>query len=290
MFWYERCFKSLRSSTLPVQTVVVDNASTDNTANYITSNFPEIKLIQSEVNLGFGQGNNQGIRYALENGADYVFLLNQDAWIEQDTIEHLAYLSKKHPEYGILSPLHLNASKTGIEDGLMHYIANYNITSPKLIEDLYFHRLSELYDTNYVNAAAWLLPNKTLEIIGGFDPIFFHYGEDDNYMQRAQFHGLKIGLCPKTTICHDTIKLSHKDKKAQQNTNKNLLVELTNINQPISLKKHIIFFTRKSIINLVKLNFSQARLMIQEALFVTLMRKKILHSYTTNILKGRNWL
>ena len=82
--WYERCFTSLRNSEYPVQTIVIDNASNDGTVEYIRENFPEIYLIESEENLGFGRANNIGMRYALDHGCDYVFLLNQDAWIKPE--------------------------------------------------------------------------------------------------------------------------------------------------------------------------------------------------------------
>jgi len=103
--WYERCFDSLRHSTLPVQTIVVDNASNDGTVEYIKEYFPEIHLIESKENLGFGRANNIAMRYALDNGCDYVFLLNQDAWVEPDTFEKLVDIAERHPDYGIVAPL-----------------------------------------------------------------------------------------------------------------------------------------------------------------------------------------
>jgi GT2 family glycosyltransferase len=93
--WYERCFKSLRDSELPVQIIVIDNASNDGTVEYIRAHFPDIHLIESKENLGFGRANNLGMRYALDNGADYVFLLNQDAWIEPNTIGELVRIAEK---------------------------------------------------------------------------------------------------------------------------------------------------------------------------------------------------
>ena len=62
-----------------------------------------------------------------------------------------------------------------------------------------------------VNAAAWLIPKKTLEIVGGFSPLFFLYGEDDNYCQRVKFHNLKIGICPGSYIKHDSGTSYHID-------------------------------------------------------------------------------
>ena len=201
--WYERCFTSLRQSNVPVTTVVVDNASKDGTIEYIKEHFPEIHLIESEKNLGFGGANNIGIRYAMDQGCDYCFLLNQDAWIEPDTMAGLIRISQAHPEYGILSPVHLNKEKTNIEKWLLQRLDDFRTTNSTLFDDLYFGCLKDVYRTKYVNAAAWFLPRKTLETIGGFDPIFFHYGEDDNYINRVLYHGLKIGICPRLQIVHD---------------------------------------------------------------------------------------
>ena len=160
--WYDRCFASLRESTIPVHTIVVDNASNDGTVEYIREHFPEIHLIESKENLGFGKGNNIGMRYALDHGCDYVFLLNQDAWVDADALEKLVEIHSKHSEYGILSPIHLNAEKTGIEKGLVLYLDDRRVTDKALFEDLYFGRLKEVYDTKYINAAAWLLPRMTI--------------------------------------------------------------------------------------------------------------------------------
>ena len=78
--WYDRCFSSLRESTIPVRMVVVDNTPGENDAEYIKSHYPEIHLIKTNENLGFGRANNLGMRYALDNGCDYVLLLNQDSF------------------------------------------------------------------------------------------------------------------------------------------------------------------------------------------------------------------
>lgn len=201
--WYDRCFSSLMESGIPLKVVVVDNASGDGTVPYIKEHFPDIHLIESNKNLGFGGANNIGIRYALDNGADFVFLLNQDAWIETDTIAGLINVSQAHPEFGILSPIHLNKEKNSIEKLLLRRLDDFKVTSRALFNDLFFGRLKDVYWTKYVNAAAWFLPRKTIETVGGFDPIFFHYGEDDNYINRVLYHGLKIGICPKIRIVHD---------------------------------------------------------------------------------------
>ena len=210
--WYERCFTSLRNSECPVQTVVIDNASDDGTVEYIREHFPEIHLIESKENLGFGRANNLGMRYALDNGADYVFLLNQDAWIEPNTIAELVCVAEKYPEYGILSPLQVNSEKSKVLNGVIDFLSYPTHTCYALFNDLLLGNKKEIYSVREMNAAAWLLPRRTLETIGGFDPIFLHYGEDWNYMSRVLYHDMKIGLLPHVLVVHDCVERVKQDK------------------------------------------------------------------------------
>jgi GT2 family glycosyltransferase len=72
------------------------------------------------------------------------------------------------------------------------------------LSDLFFNKekLLDVYETNFVNAAFWLLSKNCLNTVGGFDPIFYIYGEDD-YINRVIGHNLKIGICPKLIGYHD---------------------------------------------------------------------------------------
>ena len=115
MQWAERCFDSLRKSTIVPDVFVVDNGSTDGTQTYIHEHYPEVIFQQSKENLGFGKANNIGLQYALDNEYDYVYLLNQDAWVMPDTFEKLIIVHKEHPEYGILSPFQMEANMEHID-------------------------------------------------------------------------------------------------------------------------------------------------------------------------------
>ena len=201
--WYEHCFSSLRASSVPVKTIVIDNASNDGTVEYIKTYFPEIILVESKKNLGFGKANNLGLRYALDHGADYAFLLNQDAWIEPDTLEKLINIHSRHPEYGIVGPVQTNADKTKVLDGVIKFLINPDNVNKELFSDLLMGIQKEIYPVAEINAAAWLLPRETLETIGGFDPIFLHYGEDWNYLSRVLYHKMKVGLTPGVKVVHD---------------------------------------------------------------------------------------
>lgn len=203
MKWLENCLNSLLNSTIPIEIIIVDNFSIDGTVNYIKSNFKNTILFEQKENLGFGKANNIGLAYALEHKADYVFLLNQDANVENNTIEKLINVARNNENYGIISPVHLDYSGNSLEYYFYKFMASSE--SKSFYSDFVLtNEIKNIYEVPFIQAAAWLLPIKTLKTIGGFDPIFFHYGEDDNYCQRVIFHNMKIGVVPRAFIKHDS--------------------------------------------------------------------------------------
>jgi len=157
--WYDRCFGSLQNSSIPVSVVVVDNGSTDGTVDYIRCRYPEIVVLQQNENLGFAKANNIGMRYALDHGADYVFLLNQDAWInEKNTISELVRISKENPQYYILAPLQQYAVSGRIERETLYHFYDDAISGNDYLSDVYLHQVKDDYESSYACAACWLLP------------------------------------------------------------------------------------------------------------------------------------
>ena len=112
MQWVDRCIGSVLASKMHSDIFVIDNGSTDRTADYIAEHYPTALLYRSPKNLKFGKGNNLGLEYAIRHGYDYVYLLNQDAWGMPDTFSKMLAVFENHPEYGILSPYYIDL-KTG---------------------------------------------------------------------------------------------------------------------------------------------------------------------------------
>lgn len=200
--WIKNCFSSILNSSIPITIIAVDNNSNDDSTSYIKTHFPEVQLIECEENLGFGKANNIGIEIALKNNCDFVFLLNQDARVNPDTIQKLALKLKQNPDFGIISPMHLNGTGSALD----YNFSNYIIPSycKNLYSDFVLNKVADkVYESDFICAAAWLLSRRCLEIVGGFNPTFFHYGEDDNYVHRLHYKGLKIGVDPFSTMYHD---------------------------------------------------------------------------------------
>lgn len=233
--WIRPCLQSLTNSIYPINVIVIDNKSTNQEGvDIIKKEFNQFTFVQTDKNIGFGRANNIGIQKAIEQNADYVFCLNQDAWIEPDTIGKLVDIAIANPDFGIISPLHLNEQKTEFENGFYKYL----IQNEEIVSNIYFQKIKHIYNVEFVNAAAWFISSECLRKVGLFDEIFFMYGEDLNYTYRVHYHGFKIGITPFAVISHVREKptLNKNSKNIWKNNEKYkiqglLLAILTNINQ-----------------------------------------------------------
>jgi len=198
--WIDQCLQSLRDSSLRPQLIVVDNASADATVTIVRAR-GDVELIETGSNLGFGRANNIGIAHALQTGAEYVFILNQDAHVAPDALAKLCEQALAHPELGILCPLQLDANGESIDPTfLRYYLTPF---SPALLDDALLGRAQQAhYRVEAVPAAAWLLTRPFLEQVGGFDPLFFMYCEDDDLCSRAAHHGWGIAVVPAARFYH----------------------------------------------------------------------------------------
>jgi len=292
--WIEKCLSSIKKANLIDNAIVIDNASTDKSVGIIESNFPEVEIIKLDDNLGFGQANNIGLKIIFEKGADFAFLMNQDVYIEMSTINSLVNVYKDNQEYGILSPIHLNGKGDALDFSFSNYIVP-NLCK-KLYSDIIVNNIErKVYELPFVNAAAWLVSRKCIEIVGGFDPIFYHYGEDDNYCQRVLFHGLKIGVVKGTFIRHD--REDRKNRVFSKGSNEDWLlkerkykVNLANILEPD--KMHIIQkkIQKKIIFSMFKLNIKEAYYFFKELKFLKRIYPDILKSRIENATVGNHYI
>ncbi|WCL81541.1 glycosyltransferase family 2 protein [Saprospira sp. CCB-QB6] len=209
------CLDSLALSNIPLKVVVIDNCSNDQSVQ-ILQEYALAKLILSKENLGFGQANNLGIQYALEQNADYIFLLNQDTWIRPNSIEELVKCSAELPDMQLLSPLQYAGNEKDLDFGFQRYYAAANPSS-----------YPNCKESQFVNAAAWWLKASTFKQIGGFNPLFPHYGEDLNFCHRFLAQNGKIFITTKSLIFHNRPQSTAENKqlKLQQI---NLLANLLN--------------------------------------------------------------
>ncbi len=228
--WIHQCLSSVDMDRYDA--FVVDNASTDDTLSILHAEYPKAIVRAMDKNLGFGQANNIGLRYALDNGYDYVFLLNQDAWLLPDTIEKLIIAQKQHPEYGVLSPLQMNTAQGGVEKQFGVYCkknkVQLNLDVPQPVD--------------FVNAALWLISIECIRLVGGFNPIYPHYGEDVDFVQRIQYKHRNVGVVANVIAYHERVMGEESLKKMQYRTKLSLMGILLDINHPFVVAFLLLFF------------------------------------------------
>lgn len=215
--WIDKNISSLLNSTYPVSIIAIDNNSTDNSVALLEK-YPEVALIKSPENLGFGKANTIGMKKALEMGADYIFLLNQDAWVFDDTIGSLMSKMEADSSLGLLSPMHYDGSENKLDESFATYYSRQNRKTG-----------NDFPLVPFVNAAAWMLSKACVGKVGYFEPLYGHYGEDRNYCDRVAYHNFLIGIDEDSKICHDRVVKRNFSKDLVQSKYK-VLTAVLNIN------------------------------------------------------------
>jgi GT2 family glycosyltransferase len=191
------CLESLVAQDYPSLTIlVVDNASSDGSAGKIRAAFPDIEVLQSDDNRGFAAGSNLGIRRAMESGAEFVWLLNNDTIAPPDTTRKLV-AAATDPGVGIVgtvlrymqNPAKIQAWGGGSIRRWMGFVRHYD--SPV-----------ELGPDSFMTFASVLLRTKMLEQVGLLDEQYFMYFEDSDLCFRAQDAGWKLAVATDTSVLH----------------------------------------------------------------------------------------
>ena len=174
----EGCFRSLRRTDYPnYRVLLVDNASADGSAEFIRGNFPEVRILRHEANLGFAAGNNRAMDVALAEGADYVFLLNDDTVIlDADWLAEAVSLAGKDSGVGMIGFQLLAALPS---DGEIARLPKLPIAAASKA-------------VPRIDGCALFMRASLLKKIGTFDEVYFAYAEEDDLEARAVRTGARL--------------------------------------------------------------------------------------------------
>jgi N-acetylglucosaminyl-diphospho-decaprenol L-rhamnosyltransferase len=205
-----RCLTSLeRHVTLPLETVVVDNASSDDSAAAVRARFAAAVVVENAKNLGFGRACNLGLAVAR---APYRLLLNSDAEVLQGAVEAMAALLDARPQVGLVGPRILS------EDGSVQVSYGpplepwWEWKQRRLVRGVRERRPDALRKASarastecepaWISAACLLARAETLQAVGGFDDAFFLYEEDVDLCARVRQAGWRILFTPTAEVIH----------------------------------------------------------------------------------------
>ncbi len=186
------CILSLYSQSLKdFQIVVIDDGSTDGTAEMLRDEFPEIHIINGDGNLWWTRATNLGVRWALESGAHYIMTLNNDTKASVDFVEKMLFWSARTPDSL------LGAFAIDVHTGVPTYggeIINWKSASSKFLLDvLPREQWHGLHEVTHFPGRGLLIPSAVFKKIGLFDEVHFpHYAADYDFTHRAIRVGYKV--------------------------------------------------------------------------------------------------
>ena len=183
------------------QLIVVDNGSADDSVEAIRVAYPNVTVLETGANLGFTGGNNAGIDFALQQGVDYLYLLNNDTTVEPDALQVLVQAAEDNTYYGLLTPVIHYFDKpddvwfAGSHMDLARGIAVHdNSHVPERVEDT--------IAIPWASGCAMLLRADLMQRLGGLDERYFLNWEDVDLSLRVRALGSSIGLVPAARIYH----------------------------------------------------------------------------------------
>ena len=199
----------LRSTYTNYVILIVDNASSDGSVEAIRNSFSneigsgKIVLFDNKKNLGFAGGNNEGVKYAFEQGADHMLLLNNDTVIDKDLLTHMTAFIESDPDIGIAGPkiyyqnppdqIWFAGGEIKLHKGLTRHIG---------IRQKDAGQFNTPVECDYITGCAMLIKRAVVEKTGYLDTIYPMYSEDADYCFRARRNGFKMMYVPSGIVWH----------------------------------------------------------------------------------------
>ena len=227
------CLGSLFKSKIndkEFKVVLVENESQETEVKKFKQLFPTLEVIENKENTGFAKGNNIGIKYSLENGADYLVLINNDAIVKKDSIAKLIEVFEKNPDVGIVGP------KIYFAEGFEYHKQRYNqkelgkviwyaggkvdwgniLGSHRGLDEVDKGQYNKAGITEFVSGCCMAVKKELFEKIGYLAEEYFLYMEDLDFNIRSQKAGFKIYYQPEAIVWHKNLGTTKKSINEKQ--------------------------------------------------------------------------
>lgn len=211
------CLESLRRLKADYHTIVVDNASTDRSTEVVETKFSEVTLVKNATNLGFAEGNNVGIRLALDQGFEAVMLLNNDTKVDPGLVGQLlaANTPLASPKIYFYPGFEFHHARYKDTDrGKVIWYAGGSIDWDNVwgvhrgVDEVDRGQYDLADELEFATGCCLLIRREVFDQIGLFDPRYFLYYEDLDFCVRARRAGLTIRYTPSAILWHKNAQSS----------------------------------------------------------------------------------
>jgi GT2 family glycosyltransferase len=245
------CLSALKECDYPQLTLlIVDNGSTDDSVTRIRTAHPDVLLLESGKNLGFAAGNNIGIRYALSQGADYVWLLNNDTKPAPTAVSALVAKALADERLGAVASICYHADAPSVVQAWGGSRVNLWIGYGRLCkesrDDDWLHTL---------NGTSILITREALEDVGLLDESFFLYWEDTEFCLRLRKKGWRIGAAPESRILHKVSASTSGNKILLDRYQTASGLRLLRLHSPAPVLSSLMFLGIRFVRRIVRLQF-----------------------------------
>lgn len=205
------CLDSLARSTYSnKKTIVLDNRSSDDSVKAISEAFPDVQIFVLQENKGYAGNNDVGIHAALEQGADWVFVLNEDTILDKDCIENLVKVGESDPKIGIVGPMVYHFDEPNIIQSAGGVFDKYLRVSHLSQNQADTGQYAGPHSVDWISGCAIMVRRAAIEEVGVIDERFFYYVEETEWCLRIKKAGWKVIHVPSAKIWHKGVQLDYK--------------------------------------------------------------------------------
>lgn len=223
--YLKECFESLEKLSYPkdkYEVIMVDNASFDDSVEYVRRNFPSIKIFQLSKNYGYAKGNNEGAKLAK---GEYIIFLNQDIIVDSNWLFELINLTQRNTNIKICGSKNLQKGKNKI----LTFGGYLTIVGGGTSENIIDTTQEIEKDTRligYAVGSSLLVAKKSFEYLGGFDETYFMYNEECDLCWRAWLYGYKVAVLSHAIVWRNADNTSRKRERFLFHIIKNQLISV----------------------------------------------------------------
>ena len=249
------CLNALKKSTYErLSVVVVDNGSTNDSVERIRAAHPETLLLEAGENLGFSGGNNIGIRYALGQGADYLWLLNNDTEAAPEALSALVEKTLTDCSIGATASIcYYAAAPSTVQvwaGARINLWIGYGRNTTQPHNDDWFHSLY---------GASMLIASKALKDVGLLDEGFFHYWEETEFCLRLRKGGWRLAAAPASRILHKVAASSGGNSRILDRYSTTSVLRILQLHSPKPRLAMLLFLILRLARRIIGLRFSLCR-------------------------------
>lgn len=178
--------------------LVIDNNSPDKSGNSLKQIIPKEQYLGLSKNYGYAGANNYGIEIALKNKADFIFIVNPDVRLPEFSLHEYINVMTKYPDIGALNPVQISSIGGPVDKRFKDSVLS-DMHEAEIIDNI---GTGMVLAVNTLFGASILLSRSAIEKVGGFDPLYFAYGEEEDLCRRLKFYRYKLAVTFNCPVVH----------------------------------------------------------------------------------------